>query len=182
MIPIKHLSTIRKQEVIILYALLKGYKFDVGKIIESSIRFFHKNVKRGLIPHPTTITGLCIFAGVQRIWPKEETCPKVSPLTLTVVIKGPKNRKMKEMEIVEVAEEPEEEEHDQLGMEQIPDEGQLPAEDEMQSRRSPLIPSPPDIRENFSEPAECSRSNQGNRKIMEILVSMKKEMEEREKR
>ena len=42
MIPTKHLSTIREQEAIILYALLKGYKFDVGKIIESSIRCFHK--------------------------------------------------------------------------------------------------------------------------------------------
>ena len=29
-----HLSTIREQEALILYALLKGYKFDVGKIIE----------------------------------------------------------------------------------------------------------------------------------------------------
>ena len=42
MIPTKHLSTIREQEAIILYALLKGYKFDVGKIIESSIRCFQK--------------------------------------------------------------------------------------------------------------------------------------------
>ena len=85
------------------------------------------------------------------------------------------------MEIVEVAEEPEEEEHEQLGMEQIPDEGQLPVEDEMQSRRSPLIHSPPNVRENFSEPVECSKSNQGNTKIVEMLVSMKKEMEERER-
>ena len=46
MIPTKHLSTIREQEAIILYALLKGFKFDVGKIIESSIRCFHKKVKR----------------------------------------------------------------------------------------------------------------------------------------
>ena len=64
MIPTKHLSTIREQEAIILYALLKGYKFDVGKIIESSIRCFHKNVKRGLIPYPATITRLCILVGV----------------------------------------------------------------------------------------------------------------------
>ena len=61
-IPTKHLSIIREQEAIILYALWKGYKFDVGKIIESSIRCFHKNVKRGLIPHPATITRLCILA------------------------------------------------------------------------------------------------------------------------
>ena len=94
-IPTKHLSTIREQEAIILYALLKGYKFDVGKIIETSIRSFHKNVKMGLIPHPTTITRLCILAGVKGIWVEEETCPKVSPLTLIGVIKGPKSRKRK---------------------------------------------------------------------------------------
>ena len=92
-IPIKHLSTIREQEAIILYALLKGYKFDVGKIIESSIRCFHKNVKRGLIPHPATIARLCILAGVKGTWVEEETCPKVSPLTLIGVIKGPKSKK-----------------------------------------------------------------------------------------
>ena len=52
----------------------------------------------------------------------------------------------------------------------------------MQSRRSTLIHSPPDVRKNCSEPTECSRSNQGNTEIMEMLVSMKKEMKEREKR
>ena len=181
-IPTKHLNTMREQEAIILYALLKGYKFDVGKIIETSIRSFHKNVKRGLIPHPTTITRICILDGVKGTWVEEETYPKVSPLTLIGVIKGPKNKKRKEMEIVEVEEEPKEEENEQLGMEQIPYEGQLPAEDEIQSRRSPLIHSPLDVRENFSKPAECSRSNHGNTEIMEMLVSMKKEMQEREKR
>ena len=59
----KNLSTIRENETILLYALLKGYKFDVGKIIETSIRTFHKIVKRGLIPpssnyHQTLCSGL----------------------------------------------------------------------------------------------------------------------------
>ena len=39
-IPTKHLCTIRENEAIILYALLKGYKFDVRKIIETSIKTF----------------------------------------------------------------------------------------------------------------------------------------------
>ena len=85
----KHLSTIREQEAIILYALLKGYKFNAGKIIESSIKSFQKNVKRGLIPHPVMITR----PRVHGVWAEEETCPKVSPLTLTRVLKGPKNKK-----------------------------------------------------------------------------------------
>ena len=63
------------------------------------------------------------MAGVRGIWPEEETYPKVSLLTLSRVIKGPKNRKRKEMEIMEVVEEHEEEEYEQLEMEQIPDEG-----------------------------------------------------------
>ena len=67
-------------------------------------------------------------------------------------------------------------------MEQIPGEGQLPVEEGMQSRGSPLIQSPLKVRQTFVEPAECSKSNQGIIEIMEMLVSMKKEMEEREKR
>ena len=138
-------------------------------------------MKRGLIPHPANITKLCVLAGVKGIWVEEETCPQVSPLTLTGVIKGPKSRKMKEMEIMKVAEEPQEEEDEPVRMEQIPVGGQLPSEDEMQNRRSSMINSPPDVRETFSEPAECSRSNEGNAEIMNMLVSIKKEMEEREK-
>ena len=177
-IPTKNLSTIREQEAIILFALLKGYKFNARKIIESSIRSFQKNVKRGLIPHPKMITRLCILAGVHRVWAEEETCPKVSPLTLAGVLKDPKNKNIKEMEIVEVAEKPDEEENEELGMGKIPEESQFPTEEEMQNRRSQIIHSPPNVRETFSKPEECSRRNKGNAEIMEMLVSMKKEMEE----
>ena len=109
-IPIKHLCTIKENEAIILYALLKGYKFDVGKIIETSIKTFHKVVKRGLIPYPAAITRLSILAKVKGVRVEEETCPRSSPLTLTWVIKGPKSTRRKEIEIVEVGEEPQEEE------------------------------------------------------------------------
>ena len=108
-------------------------------------------MKRGLIPHPTMITRLCILDGVNGVWSEEETFPKVSPLTLTGVLKGPKNKKRNEIEIMEVAEEPEEEEeNEQLGMEQLPEESQLPTEEEMHNRKSPTIHSPPEVRENFS--------------------------------
>ena len=66
---------------------------NVGSLIEGSIRGCHLSNKRGLIPHPTTITRLCILAGVHPF-------PKVSPLTLTGVIKGPRNKKQKR--IIEV--------------------------------------------------------------------------------
>ena len=58
----------------------------------------------------------------------------------------------------------------------------MPTEEEMHNRRSSILHSPPNVRESFSKPAECSISNKGNAEIMEMLVSMKKEMEEREKK
>ena len=102
MLPSKQLSTVRKNEAILLYAVLKGYKINVGKIIENSITSYYIRKYRGLIPHPATITRLCILGGVNEGLEDEETCPKASPLTLTRVTKGPKNRgKEKEIETKE---------------------------------------------------------------------------------
>ena len=64
-LPSKHLGTVREKEVILLYAILKGYKFSVGKIIDNSIMSYFRSNYRGLIPHPATITRLCILGGVE---------------------------------------------------------------------------------------------------------------------
>ena len=88
LIPTKHVCTVREQEAVLLYAILKGYKVNVGAIIENSIMKYHEGNKRGLISHPATITWLCLKAGVKGIWAEEEECPNVSPLTLTGVSKG----------------------------------------------------------------------------------------------
>ena len=64
-LPTKYLCAVREQEEIILYALLKGYKMNVGGLIEGSIRGYHLSNKRGLIPHPATISRLCIYVGVR---------------------------------------------------------------------------------------------------------------------
>ena len=98
------LCSVREQEAIISYAILKGYKMNVGRLIEGSILGYHQSSKRGLIPHPTTITRLCIFVGVKGIWEEEEVCPRVSSLTLTGVTKGPRNREQKG--IIEMEAEP----------------------------------------------------------------------------
>ena len=90
--PSKHLSTMRREEAILLYALLKGYKINVGKIIEKSILGYYESNCMGLIHHPATITRLCIKGGVEEEWGIEETYPRASPLTLTRVTKGPKHR------------------------------------------------------------------------------------------
>ena len=91
--PSKHLSTVRREEAILLYALMKGYSINVGIIIEKSILSYSGSKCRGMIPHPTIITRLCIQGGVEEEWGTEETYPKASPLTLIGITKGPKNRR-----------------------------------------------------------------------------------------
>ena len=176
-LPTKHLCAVREQEAIILYALLKGYKMNVGGLIEGLIRGYHLSNKRGLIPHPTTIIRLCIFAGVRGSWEEEETCLKVSPLTLIGVTKGPRNKRQKGM--VEVEAEPVEE-NDNREMEAIPEQIPPTKEEEMHFRMIPQSHSCLDMTENFPEQAESSRRGEGNTEIMEMLRSIKKNMEERE--
>ena len=96
-VPTRHLYTVREQEVILLYAFLKG----MGKLIEESIRGYHHRNKKGLIPHPATNTRLCFRAGVKGNWEEEERCPRVSPLTLMRVTRGPKGRKQKEVMVLD---------------------------------------------------------------------------------
>ena len=54
----KHLSIVRQEEAILLYAILKGYKINVGKDIENSIMNYYRSKYIGLMPHPVTITRL----------------------------------------------------------------------------------------------------------------------------
>ena len=64
-VPTRYLCTVREQEAILLYAFLKVYKINMGMLIEESIKGYHHSNKRGLIPHPATITRLCFRAGVK---------------------------------------------------------------------------------------------------------------------
>ena len=99
-LPSKHLCRVREKEAVLLYAILKGYKFSIGKIIENSILSYYRGGYKGLITHLTLITRLCILGGVERDWEKEENCPRTSPLTLTGITKRPKNRgKEREAEV-----------------------------------------------------------------------------------
>ena len=79
LLPSKHLSIVRQEEAILLYTLLKGYKINVGKIIENSILKYYRSKYRVLMPNPATITRLCILGGVKGTWEEEERCPKTSP-------------------------------------------------------------------------------------------------------
>ena len=92
LMPSKNLSTVRREEAFLLYALLKGYKINVGNIIERSILGYFERNCRGKIPHPEIITKLCIQGRIEEEWRIEETYPRASPLTFTFITKGPKNR------------------------------------------------------------------------------------------
>ena len=200
LVPTKHVCTVREQEAIILYAMLKGYKLNAGAIIENSIMRYHEGNKRGLIPHPATNTRLCMRDGVKGTWEEEEECPKVSPLTLTGISKGPRNQK-KNGVIVEADSRDEDEnarqEEDTLlveDQEEQDPEAQAEVntfmftEDREQEVRSPidfstpLASSRPIRNRDFREPGESSRGDQENNQIMEMLSSIQKSMEEREKK
>ena len=175
MVPTKHVCTVREQEAIILYAMLKGYKLNVGAIIENSIMRYHERNKRGLIPHPATITMLCLRAGVKGTWEEEEKFPKVSPLTLTGVNKGPRNQKKKGVIIEAYSREENEnsrqEEDTLLAADQEEEDPKahperntfMFEEDRKQDDRSPvdfstpLASSPPIRNRDFREPGESSR-------------------------
>ena len=200
MVPTKHVCTVREQKAIILYAMLKGYKINVGAVIENSIMRYHEGNKRGLIPHPATITRLCLRAGVKGTWEEEEEFPKVSPLTLTGVSRGPRNQKKKGV-IIEADSKEENEnarqkedtllvaDQEEEDPEAHPEESTFMfAEDREQDDRSPinfstpLASSPPIRKRDFREPGESSRGAQGNNQIMEMLSSIQKSLEERERK
>ena len=84
-----HVSTMRQDRVILLYALVKGYQVDLGRIVEESILECAKGNFAGNIPHPSLITLLCINGGVKFNGEEEERCPNTSPLNLTGVLKAP---------------------------------------------------------------------------------------------
>ena len=93
--------------------------------------------------------------------------------------KGPRNKKQQRM--VEVEAEPAED-NDHREMEAILEQNPPAEEEEVHFRMSPLSHSYPDITENFPKPVESSRRGEGNTEVMEMIRSIKKDMEEKEQR
>ena len=90
--PTKHVCTVRLDKVILLYAILKGYKISFGKIIEKSILEYQSNNFFGCMPHPSINAHLCINEGVTFDKDEEEKCPAISPLTLIAITKTPASK------------------------------------------------------------------------------------------
>ena len=139
-----------------MYAILKGYKFSVGKIIENFILSYFRSSYRGLVPHLVLITRLGVMGGVEGDWEEEETCARVCPLTLTGITKGPKD-KGKEKEV-----ETEEEVRDNKGNEQTNLEIPVQERQEMQRRLSPILNLFPDVIEIHQELVESSKQQSNN--------------------
>ena len=179
---------VREQEAVMLYAILKGYKINIGAIIENSIMRYHDGNKRGLIPHPATVTILCLKAGVKGDWETEEEVPLASPLLLTGVTKGPRNQKKKGVLIKTGEEAPTAEPEGEnsghpMGANTFPGAGNEEHDEGIPMDFSfPLASSPPRQSRTFGEQGESSRGANENQAIMELLLTIQKKMEEREQR
>ena len=188
LVPTRNLSIVREQEEIMLYAILKGYKINIGTIIENSIMRYHEGNKRGVIPHPATINVLCLKAGVKGAWEAEEEVPLTSPLLLTGVSKGPRNQKKKGVLIKTREEAPAARQEEENSENPFETNTLSFADKEGHNEGSPMdfsIPlasSPPMQKRTLREQRESSRGAQEKNSIMEMLISMQSRMEEREKR
>ena len=85
----------RRNEAILLYALLKGYKVNVGKIIKNSIMSYSRSKCKGLNPHLAIITKLYLIGGVIGDWDVEETCPQGLPSDINWSNERPKKQRKK---------------------------------------------------------------------------------------
>ena len=95
--PSKHVCTMRQEEAILLYVVLKGYKISFWKIIEKSILNYQNSKFLGHIPYPSVTTHLCLKGVVTFDKDEKEKCPAVSPLTFTAIIKNPTSKGKKKL-------------------------------------------------------------------------------------
>ena len=65
--PSLHLSTVTKDKTILLYAMTKGFQFDIGTVIEQGLIESTHGHCTGALIHPSLITELCRSAGVQML-------------------------------------------------------------------------------------------------------------------
>ena len=87
--PALHVSTVRQNYAILLYALVNGYEINLGMIVEELVLEYAKGNFAGNIPHPSLITLVCIKGGVKFNEEEDERCHKTLPLTLIGVLKAP---------------------------------------------------------------------------------------------
>ena len=165
----------QKEEAILLYAKLKGYKRNVGNIIEKSILNYYRNNYRGLIPHPATITRLYILGGVKGTWEEKERCFRTSSLTLTGITKPPVDRGKKKLKEIE------EEERDGRENEKANVVSSMKKRENKKRSLSPIWNPSPNVKECHQGRTESSGQQSNNIEVLDILKRMEQGMRERDK-
>ena len=151
----------------LLYATLKGYKFNVGKIIENSILSYYRGGYKGLISHSTLITKLYILGGVEGDWEEEENCLRTSPLTLIGITKGSKNKgREREAEVAR-------EEEDNIEINQMQLESEALEQQHRHRSVSPILTLSLDVREAHPEIGGSSEHQINNAELMKMLRAMR---------
>ena len=79
--PSLHLSTVKKDKTILLYAMTKGFQFDIGTIIEPGLIESTHGRYAGALIHPFLITKLFRSAGVLML-DSEEQVQQCLPIPL----------------------------------------------------------------------------------------------------
>ena len=97
LMPSKHVCTVRREEAILLYVVLKGYKISFGKIIEKSILSYQNRKFLGHIPYPFVTTHLCLKEVVTFDKDEKEKCHAVYSLTFTAITKNPTSKGKKKL-------------------------------------------------------------------------------------
>ena len=70
--PTLHLSTVTKDKTILLYAMTKGFQFDIGTVIERGLIELTHDHYTGALIHPFLITQLCQLAKVSMLKSEEQ--------------------------------------------------------------------------------------------------------------
>ena len=113
---------------------------------------YYRGGYKGLVPHPTLITRLCILGGVEGDWEEEKTYPRTSPLTLIGITKGLKNKGRERK--AEVAREEEE----NIEINQIQIDNATQEQEQRQNSLSPILTHSPDLRQVHQEQAGSSQN------------------------
>ena len=70
--PTMHLSTVTKDKTIVLYAMTKGFQFDIGSVIKKGLIELTQGICTGALIHPSLITQLCRLAEVPMLDSEEQ--------------------------------------------------------------------------------------------------------------
>ena len=79
--PSLHLSTVTKDKTILLYAMTKGFQFDIGIVFEWGLIESTHGCCIGALIHPSLITELCRSIGVPML-DSEEQVQQCLPIPL----------------------------------------------------------------------------------------------------